>query len=186
MDHQPELSFPQREAEPVTITAKASTFPVEIWTDGSCSGNPGPGGWAAVVRRADGAELEVWGRNPDTTNNRMELTAAIRALRSLTGNRKVILRSDSKTLVQGVTEWIDGWQARGWRSAQGKFVANADLWLELLEAATPHEVTWEWVRGHAGDTMNVRVDRLAENSRNGRRKDGHRMIAPKGTGGAAS
>ena len=135
---------------------------VLIYTDGSCSGNPGPGGWAAILRREDGQEREISGHEPHTTNMRMELTAAVRALRLLGGTRVVTLRSDSSVLVEGMTEWVSRWQEGGWRkSGSSKPVENADLWRQLLAAAEPHEVTWEWVKGHAADALNLRADRLA-------------------------
>ncbi|RMG11570.1 MAG: ribonuclease HI [Planctomycetota bacterium] len=129
---------------------------VEIWTDGSCLGNPGPGGWAAVLRYGERAEKELVGSEPQTTNNRMELMAAIRALEALTRPCSVRLHSDSNYVVKGMTEWIAGWKRRGWKK-----VLNRDLWERLDRAAAPHRVEWVWVRGHAGDPMNERVDRLA-------------------------
>lgn len=138
---------------------------VSIWTDGSCSGNPGPGGWAAIIRRENGEEKEISGAAPDTTNNRMELTAAIEGLKCLVGTRKVLVRSDSEIIVKGMTEWLPGWIERGWRNAKGTKIANADLWKALVEMASRHDVQWQWVRGHARDPMNERVDRLAVKAR---------------------
>lgn len=128
---------------------------VEIWTDGACLGNPGPGGWAAVLRLGE-REKELVGGEPETTNNRMELMAAISALEALKRPSKVRLVSDSEYVVKGITEWLPGWRAKGWKK-----VKNRDLWERLAEVAGRHEVTWEWVRGHSGDVMNERVDRLA-------------------------
>ena len=146
-----------------------TTAAVNVWTDGSCSGNPGPGGWAAIVQREDGAERALTGHDAFTTNNRMELTAAIAALSVLLGRRKVIVRSDSKIVVQGMTEWLEGWRRKGWRKSNSKPVENRDLWERLAEVAERHDVAWEWVRGHAGDPMNHRVDRLAVAARDGRK-----------------
>ena len=133
---------------------------VVIYTDGACSGNPGPGGWGAVLRWRD-KEREMYGSDPLTTNNRMELTAAIRALEALQRPAKVSLHTDSKYLLDGVTKWIEGWQRNGWKTAAKKPVKNDDLWRRLLEAMKPHEVTWLWVKGHAGDPGNERADALA-------------------------
>lgn len=128
---------------------------VEIWTDGACLGNPGPGGWGAVLKSGS-REKELVGGEPLTTNNRMELMAAISALEALTRPSRVRLVSDSEYVIKGITEWLPGWRARGWKK-----VKNRDLWERLAEATSKHDVTWEWVRGHSGDTMNERVDRLA-------------------------
>jgi ribonuclease HI len=133
---------------------------VLVWTDGACLGNPGPGGWAALLRIGD-KERELVGRENVTTNNRMELMAAISALEALKRPVKVVLHTDSKYVLQGATEWVKGWQRRGWRSADNKPVANRDLWERLLAAMAPHEVDWEWVRGHSGHVENERVDKLA-------------------------
>jgi ribonuclease HI len=133
---------------------------VLINADGSCLGNPGPGGWA-VVLQAGGHEKVLSGADPQTTNNRMELTAAIQALAALKRPSKVTLRTDSRYVVDGITKWVAGWKKRGWKTAEKKEVANQDLWLALDAAAARHEVRWEWVRGHAGDAANERVDRLA-------------------------
>lgn len=133
---------------------------VSIWTDGACSGNPGPGGWGAVLRFGD-REKEIFGGEPLTTNNRMELTAAIMALEALTRPCRVDLYTDSQYLRGGVTSWIAGWKARGWRTADRKPVKNVELWQRLEEAAERHDVAWHWVRGHAGDEMNERADALA-------------------------
>lgn len=136
---------------------------VEIFTDGACKGNPGPGGWAALLRLGR-HEKELAGGVPDTTNNRMEMTAAIRALEALIEPCEVILHSDSRYVVDGMTKWIHGWQKNGWKSASRKPVRNADLWHELIEAAARHRITWEWVRGHNGHVENERVDVLASDA----------------------
>jgi ribonuclease HI len=133
---------------------------VEIWTDGACRGNPGPGGWGAVLRW-DGHERELSGGERDTTNNRMELMAAIRALEALTRPCRVRLTTDSNYVRQGITEWLPRWRANGWRTAARKPVKNADLWQRLERAAADHDVEWRWVRGHSGHTENERADRLA-------------------------
>ena len=135
---------------------------VSIWTDGACSGNPGPGGWGAVLRyRA--RERELKGGEALTTNNRMELTAAIEALEALKRPCAVSLHTDSQYLRGGVTGWLDGWKRNGWRTADGKPVKNEDLWRRLDAAAKPHTIEWLWVRGHAGDKFNERADLLARN-----------------------
>ncbi|TCT00069.1 RNase HI [Pseudofulvimonas gallinarii] len=131
-----------------------------IHTDGACLGNPGPGGWAAVLSYA-GRERELSGAEPDTTNNRMELMAAISALEALTRDCRVSLYTDSRYVQQGISEWLPRWQARGWRTADGKPVKNVDLWQRLAAAAARHQVDWHWVRGHAGHAENERVDQLA-------------------------
>ena len=133
---------------------------VEIFTDGACRGNPGPGGWAALLRTAD-KEREISGGEPLTTNNRMELCAAIEALNALKRPCRVELHSDSQYVRDGITKWIFGWQRNGWRTADKKAVKNADLWQELLDAEARHEVQWHWVKGHSGHPENDRVDALA-------------------------
>ncbi len=133
---------------------------VTIYTDGACSGNPGPGGWAALLIYG-GREKELSGGEPLTTNNRMELTAAIMALEALTRPCTVDLFTDSQYVRHGITEWLRNWKARGWRTADKKPVKNEDLWRRLDEARTRHEVVWHWVRGHADDPLNHRVDALA-------------------------
>ena len=133
---------------------------VEIYTDGACQGNPGPGGWGALLR-AKGAEKELWGGEAQTTNNRMELTAAIRALDALKRPSQVRLHTDSLYLMKGITEWIGAWKRRGWLTADKKPVKNADLWRELDRAAARHSIEWHWIRGHAGHPENERADRLA-------------------------
>ena len=133
---------------------------VEIFTDGACKGNPGPGGWGAVIR-AGAHEKELSGNEPDTTNNRMELLAAIRALEALKRGCRVVLHTDSIYVRDGITKWIHGWQKNGWKTADRKPVKNADLWQQLIAAARPHQVDWRWVKGHAGHPGNERADRLA-------------------------
>jgi ribonuclease HI len=133
---------------------------VEIWTDGACSGNPGPGGWGAILRFGE-REKELSGGELLTTNNRMELTAAISALEALKRECEVDLHTDSQYLRQGVTGWMFGWKKNGWRTADRKPVKNEDLWRRLDEATARHKIDWRWVRGHAGDEMNERADELA-------------------------
>jgi ribonuclease HI len=133
---------------------------VVIYTDGACSGNPGPGGWG-VVLRWQGTEKELHGGDPQTTNNRMELMAAIKALESLQRPAHVQLHTDSKYVLDGITKWITGWQRNGWLTSAKKPVKNADLWRRLTDAMSPHQVTWTWVKGHAGDPDNERADELA-------------------------
>jgi len=133
---------------------------VEIFTDGACKGNPGPGGWAAVIR-SGAREKEISGGEPDTTNNRMELLAAIRGLEALKRPCRVALYTDSVYVRDGITKWIHGWRRNGWKTAARKPVRNAELWQELVDAAAPHRVEWHWVRGHAGHPENERADRLA-------------------------
>lgn len=133
---------------------------VELFTDGACKGNPGPGGWG-VFMRYNGHEKELSGGEPMTTNNRMELTAAIEGLRALKRPCKVILSTDSNYVKDGITKWVHGWRRNGWRTADRKPVKNAELWQALIEAAQPHQVEWRWVRGHSGHPENERADRLA-------------------------
>jgi ribonuclease HI len=137
---------------------------VEIWTDGGCKPNPGPGGWAALLRFGD-VERELSGGVAQTTNNRMELTAAAEALEALTRPCVVALHTDSEYVRNGVTRWSTGWVRRNWRNAAGDPVANMDLWRRVLDAAKRHDVSWHWVRGHSGDENNERVDRLATAAR---------------------
>ena len=137
---------------------------VQIWTDGGCKPNPGPGGWGAVLVFR-GRERELSGADPATTNNRMELTAAASALEALTRPSRVVVRTDSEYVRNGITRWHTGWVRKNWRTANGDPVANMDLWRRLLDAAKPHQVEWLWVRGHAGDVMNERVDALATAAR---------------------
>jgi ribonuclease HI len=133
---------------------------VEVYADGACRGNPGPGGWG-VVLRSGLTEKELWGGEGHTTNNRMELTAAIRALEALRRPCRVALYTDSQYVRNGITEWLRSWKQRGWRTADRKPVKNQDLWERLDELATQHEVEWHWVRGHSGHAGNERADALA-------------------------
>ena len=137
---------------------------VEIWTDGGCKPNPGPGGWAAVLRFRDTVR-ELSGRADATTNNRMELTAAAEALEALRRPCRVVVHTDSEYVRNGITRWHTGWVRRNWRNAAGEPVANMDLWRRLLDAAAQHQIDWRGVRGHAGDAMNERADRLATAAR---------------------
>lgn len=133
---------------------------VEIFSDGACSGNPGPGGWGTILR-FNGRQKELSGYEPETTNNRMELSGAIAGLEALKRPCRVRVTTDSEYVKKGMTEWIDGWVRRGWVNSQKKPVANRDLWERLLQAAGPHQVQWCWVRGHAGHAENERCDELA-------------------------
>ncbi len=133
---------------------------VEIYTDGACKGNPGIGGWGALLRYGD-HEREIFGGEKFTTNNRMELLAAIRALESLRRSCKVHLHTDSQYLQKGISEWLDSWKARNWRTAGKKPVKNEDLWKLLDQLTQQHEIEWCWVRGHSGHTDNERADQLA-------------------------
>jgi ribonuclease HI len=133
---------------------------VEIYADGACKGNPGPGGWG-VLLRANGAEKELFGGEAQTTNNRMELTAVIRALESLKRGCTVRLYTDSQYVQKGMSQWIHDWKRRGWRTADKKPVKNVDLWQRLDELTRAHEIEWHWVRGHAGHPENERADELA-------------------------
>ena len=133
---------------------------VHAFTDGACSGNPGPGGWG-VVLRWDSHEKELFGGEPQTTNNRMELMAAITALESLTRSCDVVITTDSTYVLKGITEWLAGWKARNWRTASKQPVKNVDLWQRLDAAVARHTVSWEWVKGHNGHPENERADELA-------------------------
>lgn len=159
-----------------------STPTVTAYTDGGCRGNPGIGGWGAVlVNNRTGTALERWGATRDTTNNRMELTAAIEALRALKQEGVVLtLHTDSQYVIKGITEWLPGWKARGWRTAAKAPVLNRDLWEALEAQTTRHQVTWCWVKGHSGHRGNDRVDLLANEAmdalRDGRPSDGERRV----------
>ncbi len=142
------------------MSAKPESMIVEIFGDGACSGNPGPGGYGAILR-CSGREKEISGWTPETTNNRMELTAIIEALRQLTRPCRITITTDSQYVVKGMTEWIAGWQKNGWRNSKKEQVLNRDLWEALLERSQPHTITWKWVRGHAGHAENERCDCLA-------------------------
>ena len=133
---------------------------VEIFTDGACKGNPGPGGWGAVIRSGT-RELDLSGGESPSTNNRMELMAAIRALQALKRPCRVDLTTDSVYVRDGITTWIHGWRKNGWRTADRKPVKNVELWQELIEACAPHRIEWHWVKGHAGHPENERADVLA-------------------------
>jgi ribonuclease HI len=133
---------------------------VDIYTDGACSGNPGPGGWGAILRHG-GSEREISGGEADTTNNRMELMAAIRALEALTRPVTARVHTDSTYVKDGITKWMAQWKVRGWRTAAKKPVKNVDLWQRLDAAAAGHDVSWHWVRGHSGHPENERADELA-------------------------
>ncbi|CAH2031877.1 ribonuclease HI [Trichlorobacter ammonificans] len=133
---------------------------VELFCDGACSGNPGPGGYGTILR-CRGVEKELSGNAPETTNNRMELTAALEGLLHLTRPCRVTVTTDSQYLVKGMTEWLAGWQRNNWKNSKKEPVLNRDLWERLVQAAAPHQVTWQWVRGHAGHAENERCDALA-------------------------
>lgn len=133
---------------------------VQIWTDGACSGNPGPGGWGALLRYGD-REKELFGGESETTNNRMELTAAIEALNALKKPCKVKLTTDSQYVKGGITGWIHGWKKNGWKTSAKKPVKNAELWQALDEATRRHDVSWHWIKGHAGHAENEKADELA-------------------------
>lgn len=136
---------------------------VEIFTDGACKGNPGPGGWGAVLRMG-AHEKELSGAEPGTTNNRMELTAVIEALTALRQPCEVKLHTDSRYVIDGITKWIYGWQKNGWKTAAKKPVLNAELWQELLAATKRHRIEWIWVKGHDGHPENERADKLASDA----------------------
>jgi ribonuclease HI len=133
---------------------------VEIFTDGACKGNPGPGGWGAVIR-SGANEKEISGGEPQTTNNRMEMMAAVEALNALKRPCRVILSTDSKYVMDGITKWVFGWQKNGWKTADRKPVKNAEIWQALVAATARHKVEWKWVKGHAGHPENERADQLA-------------------------
>ena len=133
---------------------------VEVFTDGACRGNPGPGGWGALLRY-NGTERELYGYQAQSTNNQMELMAAIQALETLTRPCEVVLTTDSQYVRQGITEWMTGWKRKGWKTATGKPVKNQELWQRLDAAAAQHKIDWRWVKGHSGHDENERVDQLA-------------------------
>ena len=136
---------------------------IEIFTDGACKGNPGPGGWGAILRMGK-HEKEMSGAEPQTTNNRMEMTAVIRALNALTEPCEATVCTDSRYVIDGMTKWVHGWQKKGWVNASKQPVRNADLWHDLIEACTRHQVSWQWVRGHDGHAENERADKLASDA----------------------
>jgi ribonuclease HI len=136
------------------------TQKVEIYTDGACRGNPGPGGWGALLL-AGKHRKTLHGGEPETTNNRMELMAAIEALNALKGPRNVVLHTDSKYVMHGITDWMDNWKKRGWKTSNKKPVKNQDLWMLLDEAIARHEIQWKWVKGHDGNAGNEEADELA-------------------------
>jgi ribonuclease HI len=150
---------PKEEAPPNEKTRSR----VEIFTDGACSGNPGPGGWGAVLRYGE-TEKELSGGESATTNNRMELMAAIMGLESLRRPCQVTLSTDSTYVKDGITRWINGWKKNGWKTADKKPVKNVDLWQRLEAAVAPHQIQWEWVRGHSGHPENERADQLARDA----------------------
>lgn len=133
---------------------------VDIYTDGACKGNPGPGGWGALLRYGE-HERELYGGEAQTTNNRMELTAVIRALEALKRESRVVVHTDSQYVQKGISEWLASWKRRGWMTSDRKPVRNADLWRELDQLATRHQIEWRWVRGHSGHVENERADALA-------------------------
>lgn len=139
------------------------TTTVEIFTDGACSGNPGPGGWGAILRYGS-AEKELSGGEWETTNNRMEMMAAIAALEALKRPSHVAITTDSTYLRDGITKWIHAWRARGWKTAAKKEVKNRDLWERLEQALKPHQVSWHWIKGHSGHAENERADELARDA----------------------
>jgi len=155
----------------IAIMADAKPAPrkVELFTDGACKGNPGPGGWAALLRMGR-HEKELVGAEPETTNNRMEMSAVLKGLRALTQPCAVTVYTDSRYVIDGMTKWIFGWQRNGWVNAAKKPVANADLWHELIEAGKGHSIQWHWVKGHDGHPENERVDRLASDAADAARK----------------
>lgn len=138
----------------------ASDASIDIFTDGGCRGNPGPGGWGAILKVGE-AEKELWGGEPDTTNNRMELTAVIRALEALKRPVEARLHTDSQYVQKGISQWIHNWKRNGWRTADKKPVKNADLWQQLDKLVAQHRIEWVWVKGHAGHPGNERADQLA-------------------------
>ncbi len=133
---------------------------VVIYTDGACRGNPGPGGWGAILKYG-GKEKELWGGESETTNNRMELMAAIKALEALKQGCSIELHTDSTYVLKGITEWLEGWKAKGWKTASKKPVKNVDLWQRLDEEIQRHKIEWKWVKGHSGDLGNDTADALA-------------------------
>jgi ribonuclease HI len=154
------LLAPAAEAIAPSAVSVSQAAAIEIWTDGACRGNPGPGGWGALLRSGT-HERELHGGARATTNNRMELTAVIEALAALKRSSRVVVHTDSQYVKLGITEWMPQWVRRGWKTADRKPVKNVDLWQQLAEQAARHEVEWRWVRGHAGNAGNERADALA-------------------------
>ena len=146
-----------------TTSASKEAVIVEIYTDGACRGNPGPGGWAALLRLGETEKL-ISGAEPNTTNNRMELMAAIQGLRALRRPSRAVLTTDSQYVRQGITQWIHGWKSNGWKTAAKKPVKNQDLWQQLDEVLSTHQVEWHWVKGHSGHIENERVDQAANDA----------------------
>ena len=136
---------------------------VELFTDGACKGNPGPGGWGALLRMGE-HEKELSGGEAETTNNRMEMTAVLRGLEALTRPCSIDLYTDSKYVIDGITKWVDGWVRRGWKTAGKKPVRNEDLWRALMAESDRHDIRWHWVKGHSGHAENERVDQLASDA----------------------
>ncbi len=159
MDRMPDA--PQNPLDDAPTTTTDTPLPVvDLWTDGACKGNPGVGGWG-VLMRSGTHERELWGGEAVTTNNRMELLAAVEGLRALNQRCTVTLHVDSTYVMKGMTQWIHGWHRNGWRTADKKPVKNAELWQELEAQVARHDVSWTWVKGHAGDPGNERADELA-------------------------
>lgn len=142
------------------MTANRGTIPLEIWTDGACKNNPGPGGWGALLVWGS-HKLELYGGSLETTNNQMELTAVISALSALKRPCPIVIHTDSSYVKNGITTWIHGWKRNGWRTADKKAVKNADLWRQLDELVSKYDIEWRWVKGHNGDPGNERADELA-------------------------
>ncbi len=159
MRHARSVKLVEKPSSPVR-SKSSSGAPVHIYTDGACKGNPGPGGWGAVLIHGT-REKEIFGGENQTTNNRMELTAVIEALQLLKRPCRVVVHTDSQYVQLGISEWLPNWMRRGWKTAAKKPVKNADLWLRLHEAVARHQIDWRWVRGHAGNEGNERADELA-------------------------
>ena len=139
---------------------------VEIYTDGACSGNPGPGGWGVLIRELDKEDTEISGGEKDTTNNRMELLAAIKALESIENNKEIIIYTDSKYVKDGITQWISNWKKNNWKTSNKKPVKNVDLWIKLDNAIQNKKINWKWVKGHDGNEGNEKADFLAQSALN--------------------
>lgn len=139
---------------------------VEIYTDGACSGNPGPGGWGVLIRELDKEDTEISGGEKDTTNNRMELLAAIKALESIENNKEIIIYTDSNYVKDGITQWISNWKKNNWKTSNKKPVKNVDLWIKLDNAIQNKKINWKWVKGHDGNEGNEKADFLAQSALN--------------------